>query len=352
MKPENLKERRVHFLYIPVIRQGFFQIVLFGLGILVSLVIGIILGIVAGFVLLPNLNGSIVNDARILSLTVIPITTCAVWNVFHSEWRHKRRMRATLHRTQRLRNVFHDDTARGRLPHRWIEFLIRDSAKSASKIGKSLRSLPPGTCVVLMPRYPDAMPYLQRTDLPFEPIDVMDTAGRALHVCNQLYDPDDTYPQSLEEVQKPGFGPRILWTGCIIFGGLIALWVLFRYLAEPLYQRKLPPLWFLGGLLLLGARLLYVSLFSEQRYWVAPQAILVRETRCMGSRLHSRRFTPMETPLIIWPYSCTAMLVDGKKTRTIHCSYVGIWLLVAAWLSQVPSPTNSETQRFMGLEDA
>lgn len=179
-----ISTRLVKVIYIPIANPTVFHLVGLAVGVLVSAILStVLLGVPSFLIPIPlpdKVSAAIKIGLFVLAILVGPV----IWTCAYNSMRHKRAMKPTKCRTDRLSKVFTHPSARERLPHRWIEYLLRESPRGNRKVAQFFASVRHGHCIVIAPRWGE-IPLPQRRDLPFEPIEVSD-AGVA---CSPELDP-------------------------------------------------------------------------------------------------------------------------------------------------------------------
>lgn len=341
--------RRVNVVYLPVATPSFSHLVVLGIGVFVSaLVSAILLGIPSFLIPIPlpdKASAAIKIGLFIATILIGP----AIWTYAYNSMRHKRIMKPTQYRTDRLSKIFTHSSARARLPHRWIEYLLRESPRGGRQAARFLPSVGSGHCIVIAPRGCE-LPLPQRRDLPFEPIEVSDAGDRAVQLCEQLFDPEGAYSSVSEPPSRANRPKSILRTVFYLLSFLPVVWLFLHFLVSPLLRGTSPNLVFVIALIVLGVAILCTALFLENRWWAAPGALLCRRMRRLGSRLDSFRYTPDTTPLLLDVRGNKGFVVGNGQVHRFDGTSIGCWLVLAGWLSEVRPPNELETRRFLGIE--
>ncbi len=345
-----IQQRFVRVIYIPIAAPGFFHLVGLAAGVVVSAILSaVLLGVPSLLIPIPlpdKVSDAIKIGPFVLAILVGPV----IWMYAYNSMRHKRAMKPTQYRTDRLTRVIQHPKARERLPHRWIEYFLRETPRSDRRVAQFFASIAKEHCIVIAPRRGEQAPRPLRRNLAFEPIELLGASERAMHLCEQLFDPDGTY-SDVQELSSPAkIRKSILPVFLSLLNGLGVVWFFFHFLFSPLLRGSAPNPILVVCFVLLGAITLYSGIFTENRWWVAPGALLCRRIRRFGSRVDSFRCTPATTPLLLDLRANRGFVVGSEKVRQFNGTPIGCWLVLAGWLSDVPPPNDLEVQHFLGIE--
>ncbi len=347
---------RVLRIWLPSRKNSWYMLVVLAVGVLVSYAITmtIFAAVLAG--LFTWFNNSVVEAFLILVSVFMAAIGPYLWIQLYNHWQHQRRTEPTRHRCTRLVNLFSAYKSIERLPHRYIEYLLRQRSANIKPIKRALLTMRHRVVIVANGPKLDDFPRLTPNDISFEPIDLIDgeelagwlvTANiQAQHLANESksYDdlgPAEGSPKHLYQQARHWISQAMNIAGALLF----VSWP-FISRSNPIEQ------WIILALVIFVAVVALLNgVLVERRWWLMPGGLFYREHRFWKKKLKVKLLRATDTPLFLNLELSQAMVVDDGTVRSISFGgYTGLAIL-AGWISTAHTPTEQEIQSFVGITD-
>ncbi len=276
-----------------------------------------------------------------------------LWVRFYNQWQHRKRMMLSIHRSVRLANLFAENKAIDRLPHRYIEHIMRRSSTSTKAIKRAILTMCPGVVIVANEPKLDKHPRLTSNDILFEPIDLRDDKEQAESLITANYETqnhNDDVATAKEEEPAEG-SPKHLYQqarqGIFQLLGI----VYFILIGRSVILGNNPALrWIIITCLMFWVLVvLFSRILTEHRSWLVPGGMFYRQYRFWKKKLKVKLLRATDTPLFLNLELGQAMVIDDGKVRSISISPSMGLAILAGWISTAHTPTNQEIQSFVGI---
>lgn len=316
-----------------------------------------------------GLDDGFVPPAVFGQATLLGLLGPVVWCVLF-RWYHRRRYsQRTARRRKRLKNVLKRPDARGRLPHRVFELAFYNADRRTlclwqpipQAVRECISHIPPGWIVIVCDAGSGHPIAPCGTTASFEPVDAHDLAALTefsegefvAHDAEQKNlhwsepQPSRTAPQSLgDEPTRERSWPGVVWG--------------YLFKALPLFTLAL----LIGAAARNGSRFLdlivavcviviviklpraFSALFYGRRDWLVPGGVVCARHRVWRRRIdiwYAKRST---SPIVCNVESFEDFIGHPAGILKIRAGS----LLLKAWRSQAPSPSNEEVQSFVGCD--
>ncbi len=346
---------RVLRIWLPSRKVSWYMLVVLAVGVLVSYAMAVAMlavAIVMPFEMLDRTPpGFLVPVAWLLAM-IGPYPWIRIFN----RWQHRRRIKPTRHRCARLAKVLEAKESIVRLPHRYIEQLMRKKSASTKPMKRALLALNPGTVIIANGSRLHDLPRLTPNDISFEPIDLIEDEGQAIWLVRANYEAQNLAHEeymSTEEETEEGSPGHLYWQAQFWTDRFMGVAILLMFAAGPLLFDNDPIIkWLLiSSLTLLAFAALFGELFTERRWWLMPCGLFYREHRFWKKELRIKLLRATDTPLFLNLELGQALVVDDGKVRSISISPSMGLAILAGWISTAHTPTEQEIQSFVGITD-
>jgi len=345
---------RVHWLRVPVrTRSVFCLLFLIAMGFVVFALVVALLGSLGSAVEL--------QDAVRATLMIAAVTVGAVVSLLTvralDRADHRRLLRPTELRSQRLAKLASYSEAMAKLPHRWIERELRAAIVTPQRLKQLIKRLPPNTAIVAGDWAWGLFDQPTPSDIVFEPLEVGEWSDRLEDVATAVLPKspvakrDDQVSAERREGQVSGRFTR--WTSALSSWLLAAITIFYMgsIVWGAIRGQRNKLFWLLFFIGLFFASWLF-SLIVERKWWVIPGGLCLRESRLWRKHCRVARFSAEETPLLVYLPHFSVSILDGGKARLVQAEGPVLWVLLSTWGSRARSPSVAELHAYVTSQEA
>lgn len=289
------------------------------------------------------------NVRRELFAIIIVFFIVRSWRLVHrvrSGWRSWRSRTFEVLRMRRLQWMVLRGDAPARVPHRFVEYLLRRGYRDRDLV-PALPHFRPGTVLVLSDHDPPVGYSALASEL-FEPIDVrkaMDVPAYGDQSIRQLMQQGGVSdPSSIDfgRLFRSGFGVVLAALAITVFVRGIVLMLIGVSQQNVVASVILP-------LLMLYYLMPYVSQFvRSRRWWLIPGGLASRTETVFGASDLLHRFNAGTGPLLLDARIGRGMVWDGTTLCEFTYPVLATCLLVDAWQCVARPPTDQELESAFG----
>ena len=279
-------------------------------------------------------------------------------------WLDRRRRRRPRRAVRLSRVVAHDEAAR-RLPHRCVEWALRNGQLRSKRFVSCLMQLPVGRVVLANWGSRRWLAQPECGEVSFEPISLfgewdrlewLRRGGRAEQPpsCTRIIARRPCLPAPRSFWQRTWFLVNrfglpliliVLMVWRVYFHGMPVspagfYWPALLGLAVPFFL-----------VLALVVVVWLVSLFHERNWWLVPGGLVCRGFSFWRRGVSVSLFTRENTPLLLDARTGTGFVLDGGRLRRFACLDDDVQAVINAWISRARTPSLDEVRAFVGQQD-
>ncbi len=281
----------------------------------------------------------------IVAWAAIPTCVATLWHWCVARLRRTERVQRNPVRSKRLKRIVEDERGRTRLPHRYVEWVIRSSTNPDAALVDMLPAIGPGHVVVCGAQANPELPRPAPADLRFEPIEMAQHSDELCALLLQSTQRDlDEPPEKLVEAPSEPFVRRAGRVLLQVVLPLIALVMCARRVSHGEYK------YMIICVFVIIPAVAYLTRWHWD-WWIVPGGVMSRGYRRWHNRCAYRLLDARDSSLVVFHGShCFVVAVEHvtriEMKRHGWWALVATWGLLAGWLSRAPRPTKEQIESF------
>lgn len=341
---------KVHRLYIPTDQNREWYLIILAAGIVFSWIFAYVLLIV------PILTFLDIDDElpRWAYMTAIigAFAGPILWVIGYSRFRHRRLMKKPFQRTERLKRLVLQSDTFVRLPHRVIEYLLRNRKSTPKKLQLLFQRIPSNSICIIEDHGNDTLGSLRVSSVSFEPVDITIDTKFIQDLIDLHSETETSGDNSNKEHSTTSYNPissTLVKVRNIIISSTAAIVGYVSIIYNLIIHQNVGLTVIILAVTLATSGYTY-TLIINRRWWLVPGGLIYREDFAWRKGMRCSLITPDQSPLILDWRTGIGMVVDGGKVRKFSMGEHARWLVAAGWISQARTPTLEEVQSFLGMD--